>query len=313
MSAPEIVHLEYESFSAIPPRPDGFTRFICLSDSHGSTYPVPGCSEDILLHSGDLTNIGTLEEFEDVIKWLSELPHKFKIIIAGNHDLSLDLGWYSSDDWVEFFADKEQVPVESVRDLVLGQKARDAGIIYLQNERVSITDYARKQWLVYGTPYSVEFGPWAFGYSTVSAPDFVAQYPFSDILLSHGPPKNIFDKTINGETVGCQALAERLKILRPRLSVFGHIHEDHGAAIHSWISGADLPHYHGFGMQDDAREVLENLPQQVTLEGPPHGTERTVFVNAANQRMGLAARYPNITDEEYGGPRFRPVVVDLKH
>lgn len=33
--APEIVHVEYKSTDAVPARLEGYTRFVCLSDSHG--------------------------------------------------------------------------------------------------------------------------------------------------------------------------------------------------------------------------------------------------------------------------------------
>ena len=60
-----IVHHEY-SLSDIPLKPTEdkgqWTRFVCISDTHCRTFPVP--EGDVLLHSGDLTNTGTLDEME---------------------------------------------------------------------------------------------------------------------------------------------------------------------------------------------------------------------------------------------------------
>ena len=71
-----VVHLEY---SDLPPIPDPatWTRFVCISDTHGRTFPVP--NGDVLLHSGDLTDFGALDEFEVTMEWLYSLPHKTKM------------------------------------------------------------------------------------------------------------------------------------------------------------------------------------------------------------------------------------------
>ena len=68
--------------SANPPDPPSqapqWTRFVCISDTHSSTRAfVP--DGDVLLHSGDLTNTGELEAFENTVDWLCSLPHKQKM------------------------------------------------------------------------------------------------------------------------------------------------------------------------------------------------------------------------------------------
>lgn len=45
---------------------------------------------DLLLHAGDLTQSGSFEELQMQIDWLHSQPRKFKVVIAGNHDLCLD-------------------------------------------------------------------------------------------------------------------------------------------------------------------------------------------------------------------------------
>ena len=76
-SSAEIVHLEYMP-SKLPPKPsEEWTRFVCISDTHSHTFEVP--AGDVLLHSGDLTNIGTVKDFEKTMYWLCSLPHKIKM------------------------------------------------------------------------------------------------------------------------------------------------------------------------------------------------------------------------------------------
>lgn len=98
--------------------------------------------------------------------------------------------------------------------------------------------------------------------------------------MTHSPPHELLDRTNTGRRVGCEALRERLPTLRPRLHVFGHIHEDHGAELHTW---ADVP---------------------------GHEAEQTVFVNAANWPAGPKVR-PVGGRVMLGEPPFQPVIVDL--
>jgi Icc-related predicted phosphoesterase len=49
-----------------------------------------------------------------------------------------------------------------------------------------------------------------------------------DVLITHGPPANILDLTFLGQHVGCPQLLQRIKQIKPRLHVFGHIHEGYG-------------------------------------------------------------------------------------
>jgi len=73
-----VVHLEYKP-QHLPPKPtEGiWTRFVCISDTHTKSFDVP--DGDVLLHGGDLTNLGTVPEFERTTEWLYSLPHRFKM------------------------------------------------------------------------------------------------------------------------------------------------------------------------------------------------------------------------------------------
>lgn len=56
--------------------------------------------------------------------------------------------------------------------------------------------------------------------------------PFFLSRLTHGPAHQIFDRTMGGDMVGCEALGAHLPELRPRLHVAGHVHEARGACVH---------------------------------------------------------------------------------
>ena len=55
------------------PKPEGWTRFVCFSDTHGLHDSIPEehrPAADVLLHGGDFTNTGELEQVESLGKWL---------------------------------------------------------------------------------------------------------------------------------------------------------------------------------------------------------------------------------------------------
>lgn len=63
-----------------------------MSDTHSKIHlmkhGVP--FGDIFIHAGDFTKCGEMEEVKQFNEWLGLLPHTYKIVIAGNHELSFD-------------------------------------------------------------------------------------------------------------------------------------------------------------------------------------------------------------------------------
>ncbi|KAI4221470.1 MAG: hypothetical protein L6R40_008630, partial [Gallowayella cf. fulva] len=83
------------------------TRFIVMSDTHNfefnetSLQPLrqPTPRADVLLHCGDLTQVGRISDFKKAIKMLGSIDAELKLVIAGNHDMELDASsWASIDD-----------------------------------------------------------------------------------------------------------------------------------------------------------------------------------------------------------------------
>jgi hypothetical protein len=71
-----------------PPQNKPLIKIVCISDTHSNTIPVP--SGDVLIHAGDLTNTGTVKDIQVQLDWIASLPHKEKIVVAGNHDNYFD-------------------------------------------------------------------------------------------------------------------------------------------------------------------------------------------------------------------------------
>ncbi|TRM64704.1 Metallo-dependent phosphatase-like protein [Schizophyllum amplum] len=320
-SQTEVVYTEYDPSEALPPKPgDDWTRFVCISDTHNRTFPVP--DGDVLLHSGDLTDVGRLSDFQVTMSWLYKLPHKTKIVIAGNHDLTLHKDWYEKN-FHRFHGGANKQNYAEIHELMTGDKARKSGIVYLEDEYFTFrTKEDGREWSVYGSPWSPWFYNWAFNYKEEEAKELVGKFSKADILLTHGPPHHVFDRTNGGDLPGCKELSRRLPSLRPRIHLFGHIHEDHGARIHPWklagaaIDGeyASLPPMHNLVRSEDEEDPGHVPPaHQQDLDA---SQERTVFVNAAAWPMGrLSQRIAKSgmrATAPFGGPGFQPVVVDLK-
>lgn len=120
---------------------------------------------------------------------------------------------------------------------------------------------------------------------------------------------------------GCRDLANRLPYLRPRIHLFGHIHEGHGAYLHTWKHGdASSPRIQATEEEtvmaasgdipaeaDNHQTDEQEYPEPLSL---PKSISRTAFVNGANSPNGVrAALFDNAS---VGGNGFGPIVVDLK-
>ena len=85
--------------------------------------------------------------------------------------------------------------------------------------------------ILFSSPYQPEFCDWAFNVPANSPQikQIWAKIPNDvDVLITHGPPANILDLSCTNEHTGCLFLLERVKQIKPRLHVFGHIHEAYG-------------------------------------------------------------------------------------
>ncbi len=71
---------------------EGHIRFVCISDTHTKHNKVKLPEGDVLLHAGDFTFEGSEREIIEFCSFLEKIKTSFKhiVVIAGNHELSLD-------------------------------------------------------------------------------------------------------------------------------------------------------------------------------------------------------------------------------
>ncbi len=175
-------------------------RIVCLSDTHGAHSEITVPDGDLLLHAGDLSRRGKEAEITAFNDWLGTLPHKYKVVVAGNHD---------------FMFEREAKRAEALL----------THAIYLNNTAVTLEGIK-----IWGSPITPWFFDWAFNRRRgADIRRYWEMIPTdTDILITHGPPRGILDKTERGDTAGCDDLLEILWKIKPRLHVFGHIHEGYG-------------------------------------------------------------------------------------
>ena len=65
-------------------------KIVCISDTHTHTSDFSLPPGDILIHAGDFSKTGLPEEVATFNDFLSKQPFAYKIVIAGNHDLTFD-------------------------------------------------------------------------------------------------------------------------------------------------------------------------------------------------------------------------------
>lgn len=201
-------------------------RLVCISDTHGKHNQLKIPDGDILIHAGDIgiqRHVGDLSRFNN---WLGELPHEYKIVIPGNHDL-----------WIE----KNSAWARSILtncEFLIDQEVIIEGI---------------KFW---GSPWQPEYHNWAWNLPRGEKLKAVwNQIPEDvEVLITHGPPKGILDRCQrNGFLAGCEELLNRVLDIKPKVHIFGHIHEGYGecyfqdihfvnaSSIDYWYKSLNLP------------------------------------------------------------------------
>jgi predicted phosphohydrolase len=183
-------------------------RIVAVADTHlfHRTLTVP--DGDVFIHAGDMCRAGDLVELRAAADWINRLPHRHKVIVAGNHDRAFadePAAARAMFPWAHYLEDAELV-LEGVR--------------------------------FYGSPWQPEFCNWAF--NLPRGPELAAAWakiPHGiDVLITHGPPAGFGDRTTLTSRAGCADLRARVEEVRPRLHLFGHIHQDGGA----WHEGETM-------------------------------------------------------------------------
>ncbi|KAI9345195.1 Metallo-dependent phosphatase-like protein [Obelidium mucronatum] len=170
-------------------------RIVCISDTHGQhrnlTSQLETTPADFLIHAGDFTRHGSIQDAVDFNTWLGELKLvKHKIVVNGNHE--------SNAPWKK-----------TVKEIMTNAS-------FLCNESIELEGVK-----IYGTDFY-----WPSKDSPNPYFDLVSNDV--DVLVSHGPPLGYLDLVNGNLNAGCPSLTSTVGRTRPRLVVSGHIHRSSG-------------------------------------------------------------------------------------
>lgn len=176
-------------------------RIVAISDTHTMHEKLDLPDGDVLVHGGDISIEGELVDIESFDRWLGTLPYQHKIVVCGNHDFCF------------------QRKPDATRKMM-----RNA--IYLEDAGVEVQGVR-----FWGSPWQPWFYDWAFnlprgGHELEEKWSLIP--PDTDVVITHGPPFGIGDRTFRGDHAGCEKLLARVRAIQPKVHVFGHIHEAYG-------------------------------------------------------------------------------------
>ena len=190
-------------------------KLAMLSDTHCRHQMVDVPDADVFVFAGDMCGCGAHYEVHDFCLWLKELPHKHKVIVAGNHD------WHF-----------QRAPA------IAKEMIEDAGAVYLSDSGCEIDGVK-----FYGSPFQPEFCSWAFNLPRGGKglrERWAAIPDDTDVLITHGPPEGILDLCMDGDRPGCSILRDNvIDRVKPQIHVFGHIHSGYGLCYHDGIRFAN--------------------------------------------------------------------------
>ena len=197
-------------------------KIITISDTHGMHNRVNLPDGDLLIHAGDLTNVGREVEVEEVINWFYQQANRYTygvVFIAGNHDRSFDPKFNLNDG-------KTKKP-KWLLDILSNVKSTNH-IHYLENSFVEINGIK-----IWGSPITPWFGGDYWAFNAHRGPDIMKyweQIPSNvDIIVTHGPVMYKLDYTIyDKKYVGCEQLRYQIEKIKPLVPISGPIHEGYG-------------------------------------------------------------------------------------
>ena len=138
-----------------------------ISDTHNYHGLLDIYKADIVICSGDISTprepVVSKIECLNFIEWYSKLPIKYKILVAGNHDIAIERRYITPAD----IANK--------------------GIIYLENSSTIIEGLK-----IWGSPITPTFGVgWAFNKKREKCNDVWQLIPEdANIVVTHGPARS---------------------------------------------------------------------------------------------------------------------------
>lgn len=181
-----------------------------VSDLHGYYPELEG--GDLLIVAGDLTGRDQMGQYLRFNQWLSAQDYTRKIVIAGNHDGLCEKG----------------VKVEvSPGKLMLTTPVLAHNAVYLED-----SEHIFEGLKIWGSPWTKTFegmNPHCKAFTCDTEEELAEKWALIpddiDILITHSPMLHMLDQNRDGCHCGSYTLRNAVDRVKPKLFIFGHIHE----------------------------------------------------------------------------------------
>lgn len=252
------------------------TRILVISDTHGDDLihkPITG-AYDVAIHCGDLTEESKLDEFKSSLDTMLGIQAPLKLIIAGNHDFSMDVPLLKNklaDNTAAEDADLVKRTYGSfgeARALFETDAAKVAGVRFLDEGNYTFDLENGASLSVYASPYTASKAcTWGFQYRPCDEHHWDIK-PNTDIAITHSPPHGVLDYTGSKTRVGSPSLFAAIAQAKPKMHCFGHIHEAWGAKVVGWrptdtnnteSDFGSAPPTHFTAIDNDRSNLIESL------------------------------------------------------
>lgn len=203
----------------------------------------------MLIHCGDFCLNGEQAEFDRFNEQFSRQPHRHKLVVAGNHD----------------------APVLKSGSMV--GTMFDSSIIFLDDRLVEIEGFTffggkwrgRLMRRLHARVPLQKVIETVFGLSLEKDEWHVAPKG-TDVLITHGPPFEILDRTELGHHAGCEVLKARVTEIAPAVHCFGHIHDSYGyrqTASTLFVNAASVDTHYRCVNKPQVIELKKGSPPQI--------------------------------------------------
>lgn len=182
-------------------------RLWFFSDTHTRhNYLQPPKNIDVAIFCGDEANhfdpVKNEIEARPFFEWYSKLEADYKLYLPGNHSVAVENGLIVPEDY---------------------------NLINIHHRSIGIGGL-----YIYGNATTPRYGQSGAYMMKRNRTALVwDNIPDVDILVTHGPPKGILDRTRDRDTneliqVGDSSLYNRVIEMQPKIHAFGHLHSENG-------------------------------------------------------------------------------------
>ena len=209
-------------------------KVVALSDTHGKHRDVDVPDADLLIFAGDMSFSGDKDDIVSFNQWLGALPHRHKLVTAGNHD------WCLLNERNHYLITNAQ--------LLLHEAVEIEGV------KIFVSPSARR--FSDRSAFALESAKEAREHWSVVPPDI-------DILVTHGPPQGILDidEEVTGDKPqGCPILRDWVEAYKPPIHIFGHIHRSAGV-----FKTAETIFVNCSIASDGEHKTMNNKPRSFTI------------------------------------------------